>query len=107
MDIDILLILTIQFLFLSGENLLTGDDSSRTVIEAELLLDFFQWPRSWKEQWHMHCDITHARKEGSLLNLVFVAWFKLKLSQVAGTIIIHRKPPLPNQYPNGQFKSRR
>lgn len=42
MDIDILLILTIQFLFLSGENLLTGDDGSRTVIEAELLLDLYQ-----------------------------------------------------------------
>ena len=55
----------------------------------------------------MHCDITHGQKERSLLNLVFVAWFILKLSQVAGTIIIHRKPPLPNQYPNGQFKSRR
>ena len=55
----------------------------------------------------MHCDITHGQKERSLLNLVFVAWFILKLSQVAGAIIIHRKPPLPNQYPNRHFNSRR
>ena len=42
MDIDILLILTIQFLFPFGENLHTDDDNSRTVIEAELLLDLYQ-----------------------------------------------------------------
>ena len=42
MDMDILLIVTIQFLFLSGENLLTDDDNSRTVIEAERLLDLYQ-----------------------------------------------------------------
>ena len=108
MDTDILLIVTSQFLFLFGENLLTDDDNSRTVIEAELLLDLYQWKRSWKEQWHMHRDITHGRQERSLLlNLVFVAWFILKLSQLAGTIIIHRKPPLPKQYPNRYFKSRR
>lgn len=42
MDMDILLIVTIQFLFLFGENLLTDDDNNRTVIEAELLLDLYQ-----------------------------------------------------------------
>ena len=36
MDIDILLIVTIQFLFLFGENLHTDDDNSRTVIEEEI-----------------------------------------------------------------------
>ena len=41
MDIDILLILTIQFLFPFEENLLTDDDNNRTVIEAEILLDCF------------------------------------------------------------------
>lgn len=39
MDIDILLIVTIQFLFPFGENLVTDDDNSRTVIEEEILLD--------------------------------------------------------------------
>lgn len=39
MDIDILLIVTIQFLFPFGENLVTDDDNSRTVIEEKILLD--------------------------------------------------------------------
>jgi len=108
MDIDILLIVTIQFLFLFGENLHTDDDNSRTVIEEEILLDCISDHDLGRNNgMTLHCDITHDRKERLLLNLAFVAWFILKLSQVAGTIIIHRKPPLPNQYPNKQFKSRR
>ena len=43
MDIDILLILTIQLLFPFEENLLTYEDNNRTVIEAEILLDCFSY----------------------------------------------------------------